>query len=172
MPPTLDLQRRAVLVVTRVTMLDGLCRARERTVVVLLEAAAQMFRDIDPDDQRDHRNLWELTGRERAQRPDLFDRVRFAGDELVVIGSQLAAWRGGKPSPERDYAESVARFRTILEREQRPLVQLEHDVPAVQLERLHHPGLIIAALPQAVKAMRHHHDRALAVLEVLEELAQ
>ena len=143
------------IAVARAAMLDALCRARARTLPALVEATAQMVRDID-------------TGRPLSE---IFQRVRSATDSLVLIGTELAGWHtSGQPGPDA-YLGVVKTFGTVLERESRPLAQLERDVPAVQLLRRRYPGLVVATLPLAVKRMRAQHDRAVGVLELLEELA-
>lgn len=152
-------------------MLDALCRSRTKSVEALVMATAQMVADIDPEGKRDHRSWWELSCHERARKPDIFDRIRFASDALVVIGSQLGEWRGGTHGPEHTYDAAVATFGLLLRREAKPLGQLERDVAAARLQRRQYPDLPIAALQGAVRAIRAQHDRALGVLELLEEIA-
>lgn len=152
-------------------MLEVIQAKRSVTVARLMTAVAQMVAELDPAGLRDHRSLWELPLKERAHKPDLFDRVRFAADELAVISAQLVAWKGGTNGPERTLAAAVGLFGRLLEREQTPIVSLEHDVPALQFQRVSYPDLRAAELPKAVKAVRYEHDRACGCLELLEHLA-
>jgi hypothetical protein len=165
-------------------MLRALQAERSKTITDLMAAVATMMAEVDPGGVRDHRSLWELSPRERARRPDIFNRLRYGCDELVIIGTQMVncqPWatsvgRVGlevsSPAEQRDAAgETVGVFRLLVLREAGPLELLERDVKGVQLQRGLYPNLRAAALPRAVKDLRAQHTAAGSVVYLLGKVA-
>jgi hypothetical protein len=140
-------------------MLGALKAEQAPIVPLLVTAIAEMVHEIDPEGKRDHRSHWDTALVARRAKVDLFDRVRFAGDELVVLATQLA------------HCDELDVFVVLVMREDDPLTRLERDVPAVQLQRRWYPDLRAASLPVTVKAMRKQHLAALAVVDLLGKLA-
>lgn len=156
-----------------VVVIERAQRHRQRTIDVLMPAVAQMMVDVDPEGHRDTRSLWELGPKERGRRFDLFDRIRLASDQLVVLGTQMAYWRAplapkASPSPA-DMVSALNIFARLLDREEEPLRELEHDAPALRFECSRYPGLRFKAIGEAVSALRHEHVKAICALELLEQ---
>jgi hypothetical protein len=149
-------------------MLGALRRAREPTVVELLEAAAAMMAEIDPGGTRDHSARWRAAVAARRTRPDIFERVVIAADELASLGVQMVRC---DPYADAGVEGCLSLFESLVEAEGHTLATLERDTPAVQLMRRWYPDLRAAKLPVSVKAMRGHHDTALALHGLLARLA-
>jgi len=149
-------------------MLGALRRAREPTVVELLEAAAAMMAEIDPDGTRDRSSRWRAAVAARRTKPDIFDRVVLAADELASLGVQMVRC---DPYATAGVDGCLQLLASLVDAEGHTLVTLERDTPAVQLMRRWYPGLQAAALPMSVKKMRGHHETALALHGLLAKLA-
>ena len=149
-------------------MLGALRRAREPTVVELLEAVAAMTAEIDPEGTRDHSSRWRAAMVARRTKADIFDRVILAADDLAALGVQMARCDPYSPPGVDGCLRLLA---SLVEAEGHTLVTLERDTPAVQLQRRWFPDLHAAALPVAVRKMRGHHDTAVALHGLLAKLA-
>ena len=134
-------------------------RERPATIRALMAAVARVVAEIDPEGKRDHRSHWDATLAARRTKPDFFDALRWASDELVVLAVEIAN------------SEDLVIFAALVEREADPLARLERAVPAVQLMRRWHKDLRAAELPVAVKAMRRQHDVAVVAVQLLSSLA-
>jgi hypothetical protein len=140
-------------------LIGAVQREMPATIRALMAAVARCMAEIDPEGKRDHRSHWDATVAARRTKPDLFDRLRFSSDELIVIATQMAN------------CGDLELFAVLVERETVPLVRLERDVPAVQLMRRWFPDLRAADLPVAVRAMRRQHDVAVVAVQLLSSLA-
>jgi len=146
-------------------MFGALCRQREAIVAQLVSARTAMMAEIDPKGERDHRSHWDTTVAARRNKPDIFDRVWFGVDELVVL--QMAHCGDDH---ETCIDATLIRLARLVEAETVPLERLERDVPAVQLYRRWFPDLSASALPVAVRAMRKQHTLASSLCELLDHL--
>lgn len=158
--------------ITRAVVLEGLCRLRAMPVVQLHAEIARLLDQVDPAHQRDKRSLWELSGRERARKPDIFDRVRYAGDELAAVSTRLAAClpsaRGTAGTADM-YVVAVTAFASIITREERPLSQLEHAMPMIRVQ-YRSLGDDLEGFSSALHSVRNQHKRAVDALELLATL--
>lgn len=140
-------------------MLRALRAERQETTVALMRAVAVMLSEIDPDGKRDHRSHWDATLTARRTKPDLFERLRWTANELTVLSAEMGC------------TDDLAALAVLLEREEAPLVRLERDTPAVQLQRRWFPDLHAAELPVAIRALRRQHEAAEHVLRLLGKVA-
>ncbi|HUB69429.1 MAG TPA: hypothetical protein VL984_03320 [Acidimicrobiales bacterium] len=156
---------------------------REAVTLALMDAVRELVEELNPEHQRDHRSHWDAPRHSRHRRADIFDRVRWSADEIVVLSAQMVEsqpWRtqlGRKSLEEASREErSLATSSTLrilarlVDAETNPLERLERDTPAVQLQRRHYPALRAAKLPVAVKAMRRQHQAAEVLLELFEHI--
>lgn len=134
-------------------------RERPATIKAMMAAVARVVAEIDPKGERDHRSHWDVTLSARRTKPDFFDQLRFASDELVVLGTEMAN------------TDDLVIFAVLVEREADPLGRLERAVPAIQLQRKWYADLRASDLPVAVKAMRRQHDVAVVAVQLLSSLA-
>jgi hypothetical protein len=146
-------------------MFGALCRQREAIVAQLVSATTAMMAEVDPKGERDHRSHWDATVASRRTKPDIFDRVRYGVDELVVL--QMAHCGDFH---ETCIDATLVRLARLVEAETVPLERLERDVPAVQLYRRWFPDLNASTLPVAVRAMRKQHTLASSLCELLDHL--
>jgi hypothetical protein len=148
---------------TRAWMMPELLAAAQRerpaTIRALMAAVARVVAEIDPDGKRDHRSHWDATLAARRTKPDFFDALRFASDELIVLAVEMT------------HTDDLAIFAALVDREVDPLGRLERAVPAIQLQRRWFADLRGADLPVAVKAMRRQHDVAVVAVQLLSSLA-
>ena len=144
---------------TMTQLVGAVRRERPATIKALMAAVARVVAEIDPQGKRDHRSHWDATLVARRTRPDFFDALRWASDELVVLATEMAN------------TEDLLIFSVLVAREEDPLRRLERAVPAVQLQRRWYADLRAADLPIAVKAMRRQHDTAVMAVQLLSSLA-
>jgi hypothetical protein len=141
---------------------------RDKTIALLRDAVAVVVK-VDGR-VRDPRPHWMLVADNAVPvRPGLVDRLRFASDELCVIGSELGLCGPYVNKRVWTVGESLAVFSELLDREDVQLVQLENCLLAANFGQI---GLETRrALRTAIRDLRRQHGFAVQLAGLLGRMA-
>jgi hypothetical protein len=149
-------------------MLNALRHERGAALDELTAGVKVFVEELDPAHERDHRPLWLLPEAAVPINPDLFDRVRYATDQLVISAEQLVVVGSWVIGNVRTIDEALFTLRQALEDEEAPLRRLEDDLLASNFQKL----VLITrrTLRQAIRDVRYEHSGAIYLTGVMEHL--